>query len=966
MKPLQKDLANRKSVREKSSTTLAKVEADTEKEKANLLELERTLSSSQQKSNAISAAIREQEEAVLVGREKIRSLEHQAGLFEKDKIELQKRTAKLEEQRDAMRGTLDSLGEEVNAAETEYQQARGRYEQRKAGVDALKEELRVHEEAHLQALDALSEKRALHSRDTAQLKEIEARQRTLGEESGALAAQRSTLDAKLRARLSETSALENQLRDIQSKHKEVRHQLEQLRVEIEMLSKESLQRKGQRESLRDRTELLNRLIETHEDRPESVRTLLTEPPQDFTSSGTLADNLTVDNKYRRAIEASLGDLANYLIVSDKKMAFRGIGMLRRTARGTAAFIPVNTLRTPSAVTPSAEIEAATHFLGWAHQLVRCDAHLTPLVTSLLQRVAVFEDGELSETTAELAGRQHIDIVTLNGELYYSHGAIRGGAISHDNVGLLGRKEKLSELRTQISELEKNITKGEKDRAEKETQREALSREETQIAQDLEVLETTVNANRVENARLEFQLSSLTKREEHIAQEREELERRTEEIAKNLTDLKVEMEELERAKASRASQSPQKQSDLHKAEVELEKLTQETEKVHIELVSKRSEYENLNNDITRTEELLGETAERIATREKELEDAKNEAEAQKKTIEQLKTQLQKDFNEREAIEKVLHDLEEQHRGQKSAIDEQERHARDLRNVRESEADTIHDYELKVNELLLKSQNLRDRIREEHDISLEEGEIDEEFDFETTEGEIEVLRQKLKSIGPVNLLALKEFEQEKKRLDLLVDQRQDLLDARANLEETIQKINETARNLFVSVFDKIKDNFSVVFNEFFEHGKAELALEMGTDPLEAEIKIGVNPKGRRMESLSLLSGGEKALTAISLLFAIYLVKPSPFCILDEVDAPLDDINVDRFIQALRKFSDNTQFIIVTHNKLSMKAADYLYGVTMEEDGVSKLVSVRFGDEGARTGETPKLETRDKEKEESGNVL
>jgi chromosome segregation protein len=169
---------------------------------------------------------------------------------------------------------------------------------------------------------------------------------------------------------------------------------------------------------------------------------------------------------------------------------------------------------------------------------------------------------------------------------------------------------------------------------------------------------------------------------------------------------------------------------------------------------------------------------------------------------------------------------------------------------------------------------------------------------------------------------------------------LLKAEANLKETIKVINDTAYERFGKVFSKIRENFIQVFKSFFENGEADLRLDEG-DPLEADIIIEANPKGKKLGSLTLLSGGEKTLTAISLLFSIYLVKPSPFCILDEVDAPLDDMNIGRFVGALRKFSDNTQFIVVTHNKLTMKATDYLYGITMEEQGVSKVVSVKFED-------------------------
>jgi chromosome segregation protein len=191
---------------------------------------------------------------------------------------------------------------------------------------------------------------------------------------------------------------------------------------------------------------------------------------------------------------------------------------------------------------------------------------------------------------------------------------------------------------------------------------------------------------------------------------------------------------------------------------------------------------------------------------------------------------------------------------------------------------------------------------------------------------------------------DHREEKERLDFLVRERDDLMEARKSLDETIRKINHIARERFRETFERIRDNFGVTFTNFFEGGACDLTIEEGEDPLEANILITARPPGKNVRSINLLSSGERALTAISLLFAIYLVKPSPFCILDEVDATLDDANIDRFLRVIREFARSTQFIIVTHNKKTMAAADNLYGITMEEPGLSTLVSVRLSRVGA----------------------
>ena len=221
-------------------------------------------------------------------------------------------------------------------------------------------------------------------------------------------------------------------------------------------------------------------------------------------------------------------------------------------------------------------------------------------------------------------------------------------------------------------------------------------------------------------------------------------------------------------------------------------------------------------------------------------------------------------------------------------------------------------------------------------------------EELRGRLEEVRRKRANLGPVNMLAVEEYEREAERHEFLVRQRDDLAQAKRQLEEAVRTINATARELFVETFEAVRQNLDVTFKTLFEGGHADIRLENPDDPLESPIEIVASPRGKRVQHISLLSGGERALTALSLLFAIYLVKPSPFCILDEVDAPLDDANVSRFLKMIRHFSEETQFVVITHNKRTMAEADYLYGITMEEPGVSTLVSVSLESESSERRE------------------
>jgi chromosome segregation protein len=277
-----------------------------------------------------------------------------------------------------------------------------------------------------------------------------------------------------------------------------------------------------------------------------------------------------------------------------------------------------------------------------------------------------------------------------------------------------------------------------------------------------------------------------------------------------------------------------------------------------------------------------------------------------------------------------------------IHQRELRIKDERRLHDDSLNAVHELELKIADLRAKAEHIQARAREEFEVTIELKQYpDGEFvDFAALRDEIQSLKEKIKTLGNINFAAFEEYNTEKERYDFLAAQRKDLLEAEKTLLATIEEINATAQKRFLDTFALIRSNFIQTFKSLFDPGdECDLKLEDGVDPLEARIEIIAKPRGKRPTSIDLLSGGEKTLTATALLFAIYLVKPSPFCILDEVDAPLDDANIDRFTRILYKFSDNTQFIVVTHNKRTMESARALYGVTMEEEGVSKLVAVRF---------------------------
>jgi chromosome segregation protein len=264
--------------------------------------------------------------------------------------------------------------------------------------------------------------------------------------------------------------------------------------------------------------------------------------------------------------------------------------------------------------------------------------------------------------------------------------------------------------------------------------------------------------------------------------------------------------------------------------------------------------------------------------------------------------------------------------------------------QTSGDERHRLELRLTEATAAEQRIRDRLEVEWDRPFEQLlEMVEPVpgDLEPLRAELHQLATDLERLGPINMLAVEEYEEEKERFDFLNEQRNDLVQARDDLRKAIREINRTARHLFVDTFEQVRANFRTTFQTLFEGGECDVWLADPDDPLESPIEISASPRGKRTQRIHLLSGGERALTSLALLFAIYLVKPSPFCVLDEVDAPLDEANIGRFLAMVDRFKTQTQFIVVTHNPRTMEAADWIYGVTMEEPGVSSVVGVQLDD-------------------------
>jgi chromosome segregation protein len=914
-------------------------EAAIEEERRKLLGLERNLSEQQKELNQLAMKIQKKEEQILVDRERRRALEDKKGRLLREKAES---TTKLDINQGQIRGAgenLQQLFEKIQLAENDYHQKDAELIKVERRIQDKNEHLKSIENQRLQAVEGLTDSKKEEERIKTQLEHIRERVQAIEGQCDENELLEKIRQDKISKFLEKKEHAHSELRNYRDAQEAKEAELSELTENKDVLREQILQKSSELQTLKERIELLKKFIESYEDHPEGVQHLIQEGYLNGESKGTLAENLQVDNIYRQAVETALGEAAVSLIVEETDQALRCIEVLKVNKKGNVTFFPIDRFRNGHRKTAAIKLNKSEGVVDWAYNLVECSDVYRPLVKSLLGEYIIVENMQSARRQAELLQGERINLITLDGEVLSTWGPIKGGGHVSSEAGVIGRKEQVEQLQIRLQETFAELGKDEKEHERLENLCKDAFAKRQELVKKLKAAEENVNEVDMQLAQLEFESKRESESSSKLQSEKDEqldyessLTERAKTIAPSLTDLEENKWKFE-------SEYKQLNDELAQLDVTVKEYRDIAQDSRMVLVGLKGEERHLQENSAKLQEYNKELRASLRRTNEEITSSEQEHKELEKRIDDNKKSIEKDFEQHREFEKTVHELEQTYQQGKETLEIREKHVKELRNERDMVSESFHGMELRVSELQMRSEKIRDRIKEEYNFQLEKAEIDVSLDVQQLQDQIGTMKNRLNSMGPVNLLALQEFEKEQERLDFMQTQKNDLVEAEANLAETIRVINKTAREQFVETFEKIRDNFITVFSGFFEDGKANLSLADSSDPLEAEIIIEADPKGRRLSALTLLSGGEKTLTAISILFAIYLVKPSPFCILDEVDAPLDDANIGRFVNAIRKFSDNTQFLIVTHNKLTMRAADCLYGITMEQEGVSKVVSVDF---------------------------
>ncbi len=676
--------------------------------------------------------------------------------------------------------------------------------------------------------------------------------------------------------------------------------------------------------------VLQSLLDSYEGFSDAVQTLLTQP--DWADAPrTVADLLACDPEYRPAVDAALGPFASCLVVETEAEAHAGIERLRADDAGRATFVVLD--RLPDAPDDERPVPDGTVAIA---DVVRTDAAYRPLARLLLRDT--FLAPSLAEASALHEAYPFAHFVTPDGEWTSARGILHaGGAAQSAGAERLGQRERLDVARADVdaatAEVDSLETRDQALRAE----RDALALDARRTA--LREAERALDVRDREASQVAYDVAAQTRRQAELDTRRTEL--RAERDAAEATDA----QEAALADAQRAhADAQQARTDAEAAYAVADAAGRDAlarfSEANLATVQARNQLDALRRDRDRAERTIRELAERETARQAEAERVRvqrEEAAGLKATQEARATRLR---DGRADLDTAVKHAETAVSDARSAISDTDVLLRDVRRLREDAQQRQAAGAVRLGEIGTRMEAVAERVWDEYGVAL--GEVAPpapDFDADAARREVPTLREKLRGLGAVNELALESYEEEKERLDFLRAQQADLEQAEASLRSTIREINATASARFDETFQAVRREFQRLFVDLFgENASADIVLA-GDDPLESPVEIRARPKGKKPSGIAQLSGGEKTLTAIALLFAIYLVKPSPFCILDEVDAPLDDSNVERFMGLIRSFSASTQFILVTHNKLTMEAADRMYGVTMQEEGVSKLVGVTF---------------------------
>lgn len=908
-------------------TAIAKEDAALEQEKLAFIEKEKALQQMQHTYNEMLDNVRGKESEKNLTAQRLQHLKERKSSLDEF---LQKAAGQLKGLEQGIANTSTQVkDEQAKIAELEakllhlkeeVEAKRRQFDEKRSGIDELRRDNAVIQRNQFDA-----EKKVAVA-DTSILN----LQRTITQmqdERTARQAQIKQLEEDKKVKSEELEGKKTLLEQLQQQHEEAKEKILHTQSLMEGLRNSLAEESRKLDAKTNEHDLLKSLVDSMEGYPESVKFLHNNTGWNHTAP-ILSDIIYVKEEYRAAVENVLEPYLNYYVVNNLQEGLQAVHLLDEHKKGKANFFLLDKF---GEVQTHSQPEGTISALS----VVEIDAAYAKLAENLLGNVFIAENEEA------LANSNGAVILEKHGKYVKGKYSLTGGSVGLFEGKKIGRAKNLEKLQQEIVVLSEAVSTLKTEIQNKHN--EVLGYNEQLKEQDIRNAQQDINQltnlvfslqNKLENlqhnetqstAKVEDFERQLLENHNAIAATRSELETFNQQLA--ALKEKLEAGELEYAEAEQLYSSANNSYNdgnlsLTRQQSKIDSLKQELDFKNSQLANLNTEIENSNQQLLAADSSISETAEMLTG------------------LETLVIEL---LRNKEAEEKKLNEADQLYHNLRNELAEKEAQLRQKQKSKETIDTLLNEIKDKLTELKLQLAGIKERMNVEFRIDLDSI-IDEprltDTPLEELQEKNDRMRKRLENIGEVNPTAIEAFTEMKKRYEFIMEQKNDLVTAKDSLLQTIQEVEATANQQFLDTFNKVRENFQKVFKALFtEEDTADMVLVDPENLADTGIDIVAKPKGKRPSSIGQLSGGEKTLTATALLFAIYLIKPAPFCILDEVDAPLDDANVGKFTNMIKQFSDNSQFIIVTHNKQTMSAVDVIYGVTMQEAGVSKLVPVDF---------------------------
>jgi chromosome segregation protein len=908
---------------------IAQEEAAVEQEKVGFIEKERALQSMQHTFNDLLQTLRTKENEKNLASQRLNFLKEKEGSLQEflDKGEgqlkgLEESIVFTRQQVGEEENKLSGLQEQLETLKDTVDETRKVFDERRVTIDELRRE-----NAKLQRDQFEAEKKVAVA-DTS-IQNLQRSIRQLEEERTVRDSQLKQLEEERVIKEQELQSRQGSLRQLQEHHERMKENILQAQGQLEVLRQRLADESRTLDAKKNEHDLLKSLIDSMEGYPESIK-FLHKNPSWVPDAPILSDIIYVKEEFRAAVENVLEPYLNYYVVRDLADGMRAVHLLDEKKKGKANFFLLDKIA--GGVAPDGH---SYEGMIPAMNVIEVDDRYRQLAEHLLGNVYI------AESEAALENSNGAVVLEKSGKYVKGKFSLTGGSVGLFEGKKIGRAKNLEKLQEEVRRLQSVVDGLKADIQDKHNE---------VIGYNEQLKEQAIRQTQDDINRLTNYVFSLQNKIENLHAQQSSAQDRLEELQLNLEETIAGIEDTRNAWA-----------ELVKVVGELKERAQAAEEEYrsAELAYNQasSGYNEFNLQVTRQHSRINALKQEMEFKSKQLTDLQHQIEANasqlKQTLESIAESedllsgsegaLLELLRRKEEEERVLNEADQAYYNLRNALAEKESELRHKTKEKEQLEHLLSGIKDRLNELKLQLAGMKERLNVEFRIDLDDI-IDQprtgEQPVEELQEKADKMKKRLENLGEVNPTAIEAFQEMKKRYEFILEQKNDLVSAKDSLLQTIQEVEATANQQFLDTFNKVRENFQRVFKSLFtEEDTADMILENPENLAETGIDIVAKPKGKRPSSISQLSGGEKTLTATALLFSIYLIKPAPFCILDEVDAPLDDANVGKFTNMIRQFSENSQFIIVTHNKMTMSTVDVIYGVTMQEPGVSKLVPVDF---------------------------